>query len=123
MADKKEPMIGQENRPTAIDYDAPIANFKLRDLHAVIYAHLSEKEVLKVEKEVHKPEKELFKPEKEFHKPEKELFKPEKEFYKPEHFKPEKEILKPELTKPEKTVDPGMIDQIATKVAQKLKGQ
>jgi len=124
MADKKEPMIGQASRPTAIDYDAPIANFKLRDLHAVIYAHLSEKELLKVEKELHKPEKELYKPEKELFKPEKEkeFHKPEKELLKPEHFKPEKEILKPELTKPEKPIDDSIIDQIATRIAQKLKG-
>jgi hypothetical protein len=28
--EKKEPMIGRENRPTAIDYDAPISNFRFR---------------------------------------------------------------------------------------------
>src|SRR6266851_722928 len=100
MAEKKEPMIGKESRPTAIDFDMPIANFKLRDLHAIIQSQIH------LEKEFHKPEKEkeFFKPEKEKEvlkgEKEKEHFKPEKEFFKPEkekeHFKPEKEALKPE---------------------------
>jgi len=150
MADKKEPMISQQNRPTAVDFDAPIADFKLRDLHAVINSHLTEKEISKTEKEHFKPEQlkpEHFKPEKEFLKPEKEkeFFKPEKEvlkgekekeFFKPEkekeHFKPEKELLKPEkekeffkpeLTKPEKAVDPGLVEQIADRVVEKMKGK
>lgn len=133
MADKKEPMIGQESRPTAIDYDMPIANFKLRDLYAVIHSH---PEMIKVEKETFKPEKEKeqLKPEKEkeYFKPEKEKevmkgekekehFKPEKE---KEHFKPEKEALKPEKesSKPEKVFDPGdILEDISNRVIAKLK--
>jgi hypothetical protein len=124
MADKKEPMIGRESRPTAMDFDAPISNFKLRDLYAVIHGHFTEKEIVKVEKEHFKPEKE-----KEYFKPEKELFKPPEllkpERLKPEYFKPEKELLKPEkeLSKPEKPIDEGVIDEIATRVAEKLRGQ
>jgi len=131
MPEKKEPMIGQQNRPTAIDYDAPIANFKLRDLYAVISSHLhTEKEILKVEKEHFKPEKEkeYFKPEKEKEyfksEKEKEHFKPEKEkeYFKPEKelLKPEKEALKPETSKP---FDPSVIEQIADRVIDRLKSQ
>ncbi len=145
MPEKKEPMIGQENRPTAIDYDLPIADFKLRDLYAVIQAQIRpEKEILKTEKEHFKSEKEkeIWKVEKEHFKPEKEkeLLKgeKEKEFFKPEKekellksekekefFKPEKEALKPEkeLSKPEKVVDPGLVEQIATAVIERLKAQ
>ena len=127
MAEKREPTIGQEDRPTAIDYDIPIADFKLRDLVSVIRAHLwPEKEFLKPEKEFHKPEKELFKSEKEHYKPEKEYWKPE--HFKPEHYKPEKEVLKPEkellkpeLSKPGPEVGPEVIEQIATRVADILK--
>jgi hypothetical protein len=136
MPEKKEPMIGQESRPTAIDFDMPIADFKLRDLYAIIQTHIHpEKEILKLEKEHFKPEKEKehFKSEKEkeFVKVEKEHFKPEKEkeHFKgekeKEHFKPEKETLKPEkeLSKPEKPFDPGLVEQIATKVIEHLKAQ
>jgi hypothetical protein len=148
MAEKKEPMIGQESRPTAIDFDMPIANFTLRDLYAVMQSqiHLAqehlktekehfkeslkpehtkefikpekEKEILKVEKEILKgeKEKEILKGEKE-----KEFQKPEKEFA-----KPEKEALKPEkeLSKPEKQIDvPGLVEQVAVRVIEKLRGQ
>src|SRR6266404_537681 len=76
----KDPMISREQRPTAVDFDIPISDFKLRDLVSVIQAQIRpEKEILKSEKELHKPEKELFKTEKEFLKPEKELSRPEKE--------------------------------------------
>jgi len=111
--EKKEPMIGRQDRPTAIDFDAPIANFKLRDLYAVIHSQLhTEKEILKVEKEHVKPEKEKehFKPEKE-----KEYFKPEKEL-----LKPEKELSKPELSKP---IDPRLIDQIVETVIERMKAK
>ena len=135
MPEKKEPMIGQESRPTAIDFDMPIADFKLRDLYAIIHTHL-QPEILKSEKEQFKEhlkpekEKEYFKLEKEHFKEhlkpekEKEYFKLEKEFK--EHFKPEKEALKPEkeLSKPEKPLgDPRVIDQIVTQVVERLKGQ
>jgi hypothetical protein len=141
MPEKKEPMIGQESRPTAIDYDAPIANFKLRDLYAVISNHFLEKEVAKVEKEHFKGEKEKehFKPEKEKEhwKPEKEKehFKPEKEkeHWKPEkekeYFKPEKELLKPEkekeFLKPErsKPFDPNLLDEVVTRVVEQVMGR
>lgn len=83
--ESKEPMISKGNRPTPIDYDAPISDWQIRDLVALIDAKI----------EVLKPEKELSKPEKEYHKPER---------YKPEQLKPEKESLKgeKEYSKPEK---------------------
>jgi hypothetical protein len=151
MPEKKEPMIGQENRPTAIDYDAPIRDFKLRDLYSLIQSQVqheylkSEKETTKVEKEHFKVEKELLKVEKEHLKTEKEHFKGEKEKEhlkgekekehlkgekEKEHFKefikPEKEVLKgeKELSKPEKTpFDTTIIDQIAEAVVQRLRAQ
>jgi len=87
---QKEPMISREDRPTAIDYDAPIAEWRIRDLMAVLDARIAE--LIKPEKEALKP------PEKEFLKP------PEKEYFKP----PEKEFLKPEkeFSKPEKEFGP-----------------
>ncbi|HET7219610.1 MAG TPA: hypothetical protein VFJ02_16250 [Vicinamibacterales bacterium] len=128
MAEKKEPMIEQQSRPTAIDYDKPLSELKLRDLSIVIAGHLhTEKELLKSEKEKEhwKPEKE-----KEYWKPEKEKEvlkgEKEKEHWKPESFKPElfkPESLKPELSKPEKPWDQGLIDQIADRVIEKLRSQ
>jgi hypothetical protein len=140
-ARKKEPMISQASRPTAIDYDAPIANFKLRDLVAVVNSQMleylkytprpehqkpetfkPEKEILKSEKELRKPEKELIKAEKELVKSEKELLKPEKERIKPED-------IKPELSKPEKEFeipDPALgrlVESIAIRVVELLKKQ
>ena len=111
----KDPMISRDQRPTAVDFDVPISDFKLRDLVSVIQAQIH-------------PEKEFAKGEKELHKPEKEHFKPEKEFRKPEHFKPEKEFLKPEkeLSKPEKETggfSPEQIEQIAQRVAELMKSQ
>jgi hypothetical protein len=108
----KEPMIEKENRPTAIDYDMPITQFKLRDLLAVIHANLSES---------FKPEH--FKPE--HFKPEQ--FKPEqfKEYLKPERFKenykPEKEMLKPEKEgmKPDPW-EKELIENISTRIIEKL---
>jgi|SRR5580765_632389 hypothetical protein len=139
MADqsKKEPMIGKENRPSPIDYDAPLSGMKVRDLLGVLSAHSSEQ--VKAFPEQFKPEH--FKPE--FYKPETfkpEQFKPEHfkpEFYKPETFKPEhlkpeyvkpeafKELLKPEFSKPvekEFPSDPGdIIQQVAERVVNVLK--
>ncbi|MDP3416737.1 hypothetical protein [Falsiroseomonas sp.] len=126
-AARKEPMIDQSNRPSAIDFDSEISKMKVSDLSALVGAHIevlkAEKEIAKTEKELSKSEKEGFKsekekeirkPEKEFSKPEKEAFKgekekeirkPEKEFSKPEKegFKgeKEKEAFKPEGLKPE----------------------
>jgi len=103
-AGKKEPMISQTDRPTAIDYDAPITNFKVRDLMAIVHSQF----------------REYFKPE--YFK---EYFKPE---YFKEAFKPEKETFK-ELDKPEKQVqipDPGMerlVESIAVRVVEILKKQ
>ena len=55
---KKEPMIAQEYRPTAIDFDAPLTHYRMHDLASVINAQLwAEKEYLKPEKELHKSEK------------------------------------------------------------------
>jgi hypothetical protein len=127
MPEKKEPMISQESRPTAIDFDMPIADFKLRDLYAVIHGYT---EYLKPEyfkPEYSKPE--YSKPE--YSKPEylkPEYFKPEyfkPEYFKPEHFKPEKEVLKPEkeLSKPEKPFDRGLVEQVVELVIQRLKAQ
>ena len=139
MPEKKETMINQANRPSAIDYDAPISNFKMRDLVSVVNAQMLEimkytpqPEHLKPEhlKPEHiKPEKEIFKVEKEFRKPEKELLKVEKELVKPEKeiLKTEKERFKPELTKPEKEWEvPGvenLVEQIAIRVVEMLKKQ
>ncbi|MGK7862222.1 hypothetical protein [Falsiroseomonas sp. E2-1-a4] len=110
-AARKEPMIDQSNRPSAIDFDSEISKMKVSDLSALVGAHVevlkAEKEISKSEKEISKPEKEGFKSEKEkeIRKPEKEIRKPEKEFSKPEKegFKgeKEKEVFKPEGLKPE----------------------
>lgn len=112
-AARKEPMIDQSNRPSAIDFESEISKMKVSDLSALVGAHIevlkSEKEILKgeKEKEVRKPEKEFSKPEKEAFKgeKEKEIRKPEKEYSKPEKesFKgeKEKEVFKPEGLKPE----------------------
>lgn len=125
----KEPMIGQQNRPSPIDFDAPIADFKLKDLMTVVHGQFLEKEQLK---EHSKPEKEHFK--EQF----KELSKPEKEILKGDRFKelskPEKEFLKgdsiKEFGKPEKELKaekeiPGLddvtIDRIAERVADVIK--
>jgi hypothetical protein len=127
--EKKQTMIDQESRPTAIDYDAPLADLKIRDLLSIVNAHLTEQfkhvnpELFKPEKELRKPEKELYKPEKEFLKPE--FFKPE--LLKPEYFKPE--LLKPELLKPEYSkqgpeIDPEqLVEDIAAKVVSALREQ
>jgi hypothetical protein len=135
-AEKKQPMIGQASRPTAIDYDAPITSFKLRDLVAVVNSQMLEclKYVPQPEHlkpEFFKPEKEIFKSEKELRKPEKELIKAEKELVKPEKelLKTEKERFKPELSKPEKEwelADPEigrLVESIATRVVEMLKKQ
>jgi hypothetical protein len=123
MADqpKKEPMIGKENRPTPIDYDAPLSGMKVRDLLGVLSAHSSEQ--LKNYPEYFKPEQlkpEHLKPE--FYKPE--SLKPE--HYKPEYFKPEifKEFQKPEAFKPPEGFKPDptdLIQQVAERVVGVLK--
>lgn len=146
MPEKKETMINQANRPSAIDYDAPITSFKLRDVISIVNSQMlevlkytpqpehSKPELIKPENfkpEQVKPEKEIFKSEKEFRKPEKELLKAEKELVKPEKelLKPEKERFKPELSKPEKEWDiPGfdvdiLVDRIALRVVELLKKQ
>ena len=112
--DKKEPMIDPENRPTAIDYDAPIADWKIRDILAVIRSELAEQQRYipvpeEIKPEYYKPEKELGKAEKEALKPEKELLKPEKERMKPESYKPEKEFDIPDL-----------VESVATRVVEML---
>ena len=108
----KDPMIDPENRPTAIDYDMPVAQFKLRDLLAVVHSNLIE--WYKEQKpESLKPEH--LKPErfKEYLKPEqmKEIFKPEKEA-----LKPEKEGMKPE----EKPWETEFIDKVAVRIIERL---
>jgi hypothetical protein len=127
MAEKKEPTISQESRPTAMDYDASIADWKVRDLMALIGAqmpHAAEQAKVtpipeNLKPEFHKPEwvkPEWFKPEKELAKPEKEFFKGEKEF-----IKPEKEFLKPELSKPPIQPDPAdLVERVATRVVEIL---
>lgn len=42
MAEQKEPMIGKQSRPSAIDYNAPVAGMKLGDVVGAVGAHLSE---------------------------------------------------------------------------------
>lgn len=132
MADEsREPMIGRENRPTAVDFDAPISEWKYRDLVSVIHA-----EIERIKPEWQKPEglkPEQMKPEglkPEGLKPEglkPEHIKPEglkPERIKPEQFKPEKEILKPEkeLSKPEKPFEPGdLAEQVAERVLRMLR--
>jgi hypothetical protein len=129
MTDKnKEPMIGQENRPSAIDFDTPVSQLKLRDLVNAVQGTIIE-EKFKPEKELIKGErikelisKEQFKPEKEFFKPEKEFFKPEKELLKGDVIK--EFAAKPPELKPEKEIgdiiDEPTIDRIAARVAERL---
>jgi hypothetical protein len=117
MADEKEPMIGRDSRPSAIDYDAPISEWKYRDLVAVIHTEIEIIKPERIKPEHWKPEG--LKPE--GLKPE--HWKPER--IKPEQFKPEKELLKPEkeLSKPEKPweIDPGeLVQQVADRVVQVL---
>jgi hypothetical protein len=125
MAKKKEPMIGKESRPTAIDYDAPISDWKVRDLVAVLnsqmerlkYTPIPEELKPELKPEWYKPERlkpEIIKGEKELVKPEKELLKPEKEILKPEQ-------LKPELLKVEKEFEiPDLVEKVATRVVEML---
>jgi hypothetical protein len=110
---KKEPMISSENRPTAIDFEAPVSQLKVRELLALVPWAEYFKVEKEITKELHKVEKEAIKPE--THKPaptfleankaetvKPETFKPEihkPEIHKPEIFKPE--ITKPEISKPE----------------------
>lgn len=118
MNEKKEPMIGGEDRPSAIDYDAPIADWKYRDIVGVIQAQ--------IEQTKYTPQPEHIKPEKEYLKPERfkpELIKSEKEAFKPEKemLKPEKEMYKPELSKPEKEfVLDDLVNKIAVRVVEML---
>jgi hypothetical protein len=105
---KKEPMISSENRPTAIDFEAPVSQLKVRELLTLVPWGEYFKVEKEIAKELHKVEKEHFKPE--THKPPApflEISKPEiskPETSKPETAKPETlkpEILKPEILKPE----------------------
>ena len=121
----REPMIEKENRPAPIDLDAPIADWKIRDLVAVITAEVEQIKI-EMKPEILKPERlkpEILKPE---------HWKPEKvkpEILKPEQWKPEKEFLKPEkeFLKPEKEFGPEkewdipeLVDQIAVRVVEML---
>ena len=99
MSERREPMIGKENRPSAIDYNAPVAGMKVGDLLGVVGAHLSEQ--VKAFPEFWKPE--YFKPE--FWKP---------EFFKPEFFKPE--VFKPPVEKEFKPEGGGLSDQLIERV-------
>src|SRR5262245_14364329 len=87
--DRKEPMIGSESRPTAIDYATPIADWKVQDLLTFVSSQVAGH----LEQLKYTPVPEHLKPEQV--KPE--YVKPE--HYKPEHLKPEQ--LKPEHVKPE----------------------
>ena len=120
--DKKEPMIGQDQRPGQVDLDRSVGDMTLRDLVTALGGLQTQfPEVLKPERlkpEQLKPEQlkpEQLKPEQikpEQIKPEQikpEQIKPEHfkewgkpEWIKPETFKPEsfKEFSKPELSKP-----------------------
>lgn len=107
---KKEPMIGKSSRPSAIDYDAPLAGMKVRDLLGILSAHTNEQ--AKTHYEFYKPE---------YYKPD--YFKPE--YYKPEYYKPDfakefKETIKEkEFTGP--TGDP--VEELANRVAEVLKNR
>jgi len=124
---KKEPMIGRKDRPTAIDYNAKISDWKVKDLLAVVSAQVLEQLKYTPFPEYIKPERakpEVFKPEKELRKPEKEIVKPEKERLKPEKeiFKPEKEWIKPELSKPEKELEiSDLVERVAIRVVELLR--
>lgn len=100
MPEKNEPMIGKENRPSAVDYNAPVANLKVGELVGALSSHLYE---------LWKPE--YYKPE--YWKPE--FWKPE--FWKPEAFKPpvEKEF------KPEGPVNEQLVEKITVRVIEALK--
>lgn len=119
---KKEPMISSENRPTAIDFEAPVSQLKVRELLTLVPWGEYFKVEKEIAKELHKVEKEHFKPE--THKPpapfleiskaetskaetsKAETLKPETvkpELVKPETFKVEKEVSK-EGFKPEKEI-------------------
>ena len=74
---KKEPMIEESKRPSAIDYNASISGWRVGDLKAYL------------ESVGYTPIPEFSKPEKESNKPEKESNKPEKENMKPEDIKPD----------------------------------
>ena len=145
MADQPtQPMIGKENRPSPIDFNAALGSLNVGQ-----YLALSWGEWLKVEKEIskelHKVEKEHIK-EKETHlketqqehlKPEQlkpEQFKPEQ--FKPEYFKPEwvkggeqlkvekeviKELVKPEGLKVEKEFKPDpTLDRLVEHIAERV---
>jgi hypothetical protein len=107
---KKEPMIGKSSRPTAIDYDAPLAGMKVRDLLGILSAHSNEQ--AKTHYEFYKPE--YFKPD--FYKPE--SYKPE--LYKPDQAKELKETIK-EKEFVGVTGDP--VEDLATRVAEVLKNR
>jgi hypothetical protein len=119
---QKEPMIGQEQRPTAIDYDAPISGLKVRDFLTLFPWGEYFKVEKEISKELHKVEKEHFKPETHL-KPEllKAEFKQEKEILKellkPEGFKGEKEF------KPDPALLESLVDRVATRVVAVLKQQ
>jgi len=97
---KKEPMIGKENRPSAVDYNAPVSGLKVGELVGVMSSHLFE---------IWKPE--YYKPE--YFKPE--FWKPE--FWKPEAFKPpqEKEF------RPASGINEQLVEQVAVRVIEVLK--
>jgi len=107
---KKEPMIGKSSRPSAIDYDAPLAGMKVRDLLGILSAHSSEQ--ARAHYEFYKPE--YFKPD--YYKPE--YYKPE--FYKPDQIKEFKEGIK------EKEFVGGAgdpVEELANRVAEVLKNR
>jgi hypothetical protein len=123
-----EPMIDKENRPSAMDFDTPIADWRVRDLVALIDVMVEDHAAFIPIPEEIKPEggkgewrkPEIRKPE--WRKPE--WRKPE--IRKPEARKPEKEILK-EFLKPEQGLKPepfdetDLIERIAQRTAEILR--
>lgn len=100
MAEQKEPMIGKESRPSAIDYNAPVSGLKVGELLGALTPHFLE----------------FYKPE--FWKPE--YFKPE--FWKPEFWKPE--VFKPPVEKefkPEGGISEQLVERITVRVIEALK--
>jgi hypothetical protein len=106
---KKEPMIGKSSRPTAIDYDAPVAGLKVGELIGILSAHAAEH--AKAHREYYKPE--IYKPE--FYKPE--YYKPE--LYKPDFAKEHKEGAKEKAFVTDPTGDP--LEELAARVAEHLR--
>lgn len=122
----KEPMISKENRPTAIDYEKPVAEYKLKDLLNVVQTHFTEfsKENFKENqfKEFKEPSnKEWFK---ESHLKETHVKEPVfKNYYNAEGFKEGKPESKPE-GKPDPTeLENQWLEKVSARIVKHLEAQ